>query len=242
LIQGLPAEPRISTMHIHLSIAPSARLVATAAIALAAALAGPAQASLVSPVTSISLLAPGGMLVNTVPNTLDVTPIALVDSNVSTAIGLSVGDGSNIGSFMLGGESISFSGNSIFLNVAAGVHKDNGDLVTGLLGSGGEHARYVFDGLEVAGETIIGADIVVLSGVVGGGSGGLTAPGQVSFNMDDLKFAYLPNGSDAGMGFFRIDLVLQGNNGGGNVPEPASWALTLVALAALRGLSRRHQA
>ena len=143
---------------------------------LAAGWCGVAQASLVTPIT-VSLFSPGG----TTPNGVDVSPFGgpLIVSAGSS--GIVVGDGSTIGDFMLPGESIQFSGNSILLHVAAGAELGNGDLMTGFLGLGGEHARYVFDDLEVAGKTIVGANIVTLGGVISGVGGGLTGSGQVSF-------------------------------------------------------------
>jgi hypothetical protein len=212
------------------------RLVTTGVVALAATVAtGQAQASLVSPV-SVSLFAPGG--ISGVPGAISVTDV------VNTATGIVVGDASQIGSnYMLPGESILFSGNSILLHVAAGFQAPNNDLLTGYLGAGGVHARYVFDGLAIAGKTIIGANIQALTGVISGTDGGLTGVGEVSFNLDDLKFTNLGTGTGNAFGEFRIDLVLQDTvNPPPQVPEPAGWALALAALVALRFTSRRPAA
>ena len=204
------------------------RLATASVIALGCVLADPAQAVLVSPV-SVSLIAPGGIV--GIPGAIDVT------DSVSTASGITVGDASQIGStYMLPGESILFSGNSILLHVAAGSQLDNGDLVTGYLGSGGQHARYVFDGLAVVGQTIVGVNILPLAGVLGGTGGGLAGPGKVSFNLDELTFIDPGTGTSNAFGDFRIDLVLL------PVPEPAGWAMALAGLAALRLVLRREAA
>ncbi len=198
------------------------------------AFAGAAQADLISPV-SVSLIAPGGII--GVPGAISVT------DSVSTASGITVGDASQIGgSYMLPGESILFSGNSILLHVAAGGELANGDLVTGFLGSGGQHARYVFDNLAVAGQTLIGANILALAGVLGGTGGGLSGAGQVTFNLDDLTFINPGTGTGNAFGDFRIDLLLQPIVTPPPVPEPAAWALMLTALAALRCVPRRKAA
>jgi len=213
----------------------TARIAAVGAFALTCLMTGPAQANLVMPVT-VSLFSPGGVTSDGVTFTPFAGP--LVDSVGSG--GINVGDGSNIGGFMLPGESILFSGNSILLHVAAGAALVNGDLMTGYLGFGAEHARYTFDNLAVAGETIIGANILALAGVLGGMGGGFSGPGQVSFNLDDLKFIDPGTGSSNAFGDFRIDLVLQDKvTPPPQLPEPASWALVLGALAALRFVPRR---
>ena len=218
-------------------------LATAGALTVAALFAGPAQANLTSPV-QVSLLSPGGLIINTVPNTFDATPIALVQPGVSTGVGINAGDGTDIGGMMLSGEYIHFSGNSILLHVAAGAVNDSKQIVAGYLGLGAQHARYVFDNLAVAGQTIIGANIFTTGGdIVGTATGGLTAPGEFSFNLDDLVFVDPGTGNSNAFGEFRIDLLLQADNGGGNnVPETASLGLALLALAALQWRGRPAKA
>lgn len=224
-------------MNFKHSVVTRPRRAAVALATLAVLLSNAAHADLISPV-SVSLIAPGGIA--GVPGAINVTDI------VTTASGIVVGDASQIGgSFMLPGESIQFSGNSILLRLAAGFEEADGDLVTGYLGLGGQHARYVFDDLAVAGKTLIGANILALSGVLSGTGGAFTGPDQVSFFLDDLKFIDPGTGTSNAFGLFRIDLVLQDTitpPPGGTVPEPASWALALGALAALRLASRGSRA
>lgn len=207
------------------------------AAGLALTLTQPALAALNSPV-SVSLIAPGGivssLVVEDVPtDVIDPTPIDEIAS-VDTTLGLQAGDdGSLISSYwMLPGESITFSGNSILLHVAAGTQLKNRDLVTGYLGSGAAHARYSFDNLAIAGQTITGAKVFALKGVIAGTGGGLTAPGQVSFNLDDLRFIDPGTGTSNAYGEFRIDLQTQ------PVPEPAGWVLMLGGLAGLAGAGK----
>ena len=205
------------------------RFAVAGSIALASGMEGPAQANLVMPVT-VSLFSPGGVTSDGVT----ITPFAGPLVDIVGSGGISVGDGSNIGGFMLPGESILFSGNSILLHVAAGAALASGDLMTGYLGLGAEHARYMFDNLAVAGETIVGANIQPLAGVLSGTGGVLAGPGSVGFFLDDLKFIDPGTGSGNAFGDFRIDLVLQ------PVPEPAGWVLALLGLTTLRFVIRRR--
>ena len=106
------------------------RCLAGGVLALGAA--WPAHAVLTLPV-AVTLSAPGGVVV-------DPTPIDLA-SPATGFEGISAGDGSDIGSFMLPGETIFFSdsNDSIFLRVAAGDDND-GTLTTGILGLAGTPA------------------------------------------------------------------------------------------------------
>jgi hypothetical protein len=211
------------------------------AAALAMTLMQPALAALSGPV-SVGLIAPGGIVAGMVVDTvvtdvIDATPLDEMAS-VDTTLGLHAGDpDSPISNFwMLPGESITFADNAILLHVAAGTQRANGDLVTGYLGSGAARARYSFDNLVIAGQTLIGANVVALNGVISGTGGGLSAPGQVSFYLDDLKFIDPGTGTGNAFGEFRIDLLTQ------PVPEPASWALMLAGLAGFTQLARRARA
>lgn len=203
-----------------------------------------ASAALVSPV-SVSLLAPGGTVSNNTPIT--------ATASVPTAVGLFSGDpGNDISGFwMLPGESITFSGNSILLRVAAGADTA-GVLTTGFLGDGlGNHARYQFDGLSVLGETITGLSMTSTPGVaitgVSGMHAALVGGNQIDFWLDDLLFSGLQTGFGSGDVYadFRIDLITTrdgGNGDPGTVPEPGTWALLLVALVAHQVVARRKPA
>jgi MYXO-CTERM domain-containing protein len=209
------------------------RLAAASAIGLALLGATPARASLTYPV-SVSLIAPGGTV-------SDPTPLDLTDQVLGDA-GLAPGDGSQIGGFMLPGESISFLGNTIDLFVGVGSGGDAGaPLITGYLGDGTSHARYQFDNLAIAGQTILGVD-VTQSGVDSGVFTAFTSPGEVVFNLDDLVFTPIANiGASQIFGHFTLTLVTQDSTQPppNDIPEPMSASLALAALAAL-GLSSRR--
>lgn len=209
------------------------------AATLAALLAAPAQAALVSPV-SLSLFSPGG----TTTNGVDITPFSTLTDSVDPALGVHPGDGSAIGGFMLPSEYINFSGNSILLRVAAGAPLAGGTLTSGYLGGGGAHARYQFDNLNVAGQTIIGYSMLAPTGVASGGQVVLNSTHSLSLWLDDLVFTPDARGESFAGGDFRIDLLTTPvtpppDNG---VPEPAGWMLVAAALAALRLVPRRRDA
>ena len=202
------------------------RCICGAGIALVAVVSGSAHAALDSPV-AVSLIAPGGLAV-------DPTPIDATDS-IDPIVGVAAGDASTIGStFMLPGESIQFVDNSILLHVAAGDVAGT-DVITGYFGAGGAHARYEFGGLSVTGRAIIGVNVFAFdgfgdagfSGVVSGIGVSLVTPHSVSFNLDDLVLADRGNGASNAFGEFRIDLLTRA------VPEPSTWAMLLLGLAAV---------
>lgn len=212
--------------------------------ALALGAVAVAHASLSSPI-SVSLLAPGGYTTDGTPSNTDTTPISAIDS-VTASQSITPGDGSNIGAWMLATESISFFGNSILLDIAAGAADANtGALTTGYLGVTGEHARYVFASLDIAGSTITGFD---------GSFTGLSSPlaladfvtlidaHTLSVDLDSLIFTNPGTGQSNGLAQVTINLLTQsggGNgNGGGTVPEPATPALVAVALLAGVGVRR----
>ena len=220
--------------------APAWRALA-ATVALTAVLAAPTQAALVSPVT-LNLIAPGGVVG-------DATPISETAS-VNPATGLHAGDAGNlISSFwMLPGESITFQDNAILLHVLAG----SGDataqppmpFTTGYLGLGGVAARYEFAGLQVAGNTIVGYTLASATGISSGATVSLASASQLNFDLSGLVFDTGLNQRDVNGYYyadFKIDLLTSVNPpDDGKVPEPASWALVLGALAALRLGVRRQ--
>jgi hypothetical protein len=197
-----------------------------------------AHAALISPV-QVQLLAPGGYTDGT---TSDSTPISASQS-AAVATGISVGIG-DVGAWMLSDEFIQFDGNSIRLRLEAGA-ESNGVFSTGYLGDAGDHARYVFSGLNISGFTITGVLASAFDDFADNGSTGLDGPGPaqgfvhlldahtVSFDIDELLFVdtHRFNGGYRYMDV-RLDLLTR-PNGDNRVPEPASLALTLLGLALL---------
>lgn len=197
-----------------------------ALVVLTGLAAGPARADLGGNVT-ITLLAPGGLVV-------DSTPLSFSDLvGPGDGLKLAAGDGSNIGSFMLPQESIAFLGNSLRLRVAAG-DVVGGALVTGYLGSGGSHARYEFGGLAIAGQKIVGLAFSDKDGYLDSGFSGLLSPAspsdyvrlidaqRLSVDLDSLVFKDRGQGQSANYLELRIDLLTQ------PVPEPAGYALLIA--------------
>ena len=131
---------------------PLRRLLCAASGALLALSSLSAHADLQSTVT-VSLIAPGGT------SDLGPAPISLQQTVAPAdfATGISTGDGSPIGGMMLAGEEIYFVGNTIRVSAYGGGSNQQGQSITGYFGAGGQHARYVFDGLSIAGFTIVGA-------------------------------------------------------------------------------------
>lgn len=210
------------------------RLGFVAVIALCAAL--PAQATLVNSV-NVALEAPGGIVGN-------LAPISLSDP-APLATGIHPGDGSNIGSFMLPAEFITFNSSldQLLMHIGSGA----GDtslgipLTTGYLGSGGQHARYDFSGLGVSGATITGYQLVSVSGLLSPTLASdfiqLTSPSSLSVYLDNLVFA--PNslgdsyaGADLTIKLLSQPVIV------GTVPEPATLALVLVGLGGIVTLRR----
>lgn len=224
---------------------PLARPLSIPAILLAGLLtAVSAHANLSGPLT-VKLIAPGGIIG-------DATPVSASDVvTPGSGIEISTGDGTNIGAWMLTPnglpEQIDFSGNSILVRVAAGNVDASGNPVTGYLGRGVDHAHYEFDGLSVAGATIIGFNLGAADGFTFTGFNGvaspaspssyihLVSPSQIVFDLDTLVFKDRGNGQSNDYAEFRIDLI---TNATPPVPEPAQYALMLGGLALLGGLRR----
>ncbi len=202
--------------------------------------AGMAQAALAfsGPVT-VSLIAPGGLTsdggATVLSDPIDVSQAVLPGATISPETGGDIGGG-----FMLPSEFITLDGTSILLRVAQG----SSDGTTGYLGTGGEHARYAFTGLNVAGEAISGLTFSAVD--FGGGITGvdnlaslpdairLTSPHSVVLELDQLHFVDRGNGESNNFANFRIDLQTT------PVPEPSASWLMLTGLAGL-GLAVRRR-
>lgn len=200
----------------------------------------PALADLVTSV-DVSLIAPGGVQG-------DSTPINATQT-ATLAAGIQSGDGGNIGSgYMLDGEKIVFTGNSIDLQVAAGYEDALGKLSTGYLGLGGQHALYQLDNLAIAGQTIVGFNVYDFDGFTTSGFSGLLSPSSssdyvtllsatsIAFDLDNLVFADRGKGASNNFADFRIDLLTVPNGVVVSaVPEPDSAFLAAIGLGALLG-------
>ena len=228
---------------------PLRRLLCAASGALLALSSLSAHADLQSTVT-VSLIAPGGI-------TSDPTPISLQQTVAPAdfATGISTGDGSPIGGMMLAGEEIYFVGNTIRVSAYGGGSNQQGQSITGYLGAAGQHARYVFDGLSIAGFTIVGASISAFDGYAASGTSGLDSPAATSLlhwvdadtvelYLDDIIFTDrgLNTGSSEDHADFLITLLTRPGepDPGNQVPEPASLALVLTA-ALGAGVAKRRE-
>lgn len=174
----------------------------------------------------VSLVAPGGIVGDSTPFTF--TQLAPL------ATGITAGDGGDIGNFMLTGEEIRFSGDSLLVHLAAGA-----DGVTGYLGLGGERARYVFNGLAIAGRQITGFNVQAFDGYGTSGFSGLASPdagslvhllspSSLSVDLDTLLFVSRGLGTSMDYAELRIDLISTAA-----VPEPATALMVLAGLGVL---------
>lgn len=204
--------------------------------------AAPARAALLGDVT-ISLIAPGGILDDspTPINTSDTIPAA-------NGTLIQAGDASNIGGgYMLPGESIALSGNSFLIAIASGDVNGAGQPVTGYLGSGADHARYEFSGLQVPGETITGLTFSDFDGFGSSGNVGLSSPTDLSqvvqllspssfsVNLDNLIFNDRGGGQSTDYVDLRVNLLTA------PVPLPGAGILLVGGLLPLLALRRRKR-
>jgi hypothetical protein len=233
---------------MRLASSPVRRLLAAALGTLLALSPLSARADFQSDIT-VKLIAPGGIdgVIASINDQQTVTVANLVS-------GVQYLDGGAIGSgWMLAGEEITFIGNTIRVRSYAGV--DNPALATGYLGSGGEHARYEFDGLSIAGLTIVGATITAFDNYGAGGFTGLASPvpadllhfidaDTISLDLDSIVFVDRGSGTSTAHADFLIQLITRddGSGPGGpgnNLPEPATLALFAIAALGARA-ARRH--
>lgn len=211
------------------------RVVAALALACPAL---PTLAQLSNPV-QVRLVAPGGVVG-------DPTPLELIQS-LGLGAAIAQGGGGPIASFMLPLERIELTATSLLLRVAQGDASGG----TGLLGSGGNPARYEFRDLAAAGRYLTGATPYAFDGFGTSGSfSGLQSGLAVSlldsnadgfadrlqFNLSSLLFKNRGLGESNNFAEFRVDLQTA------PIPEPATVALLLGGLLVVgAAASRRPQ-
>jgi hypothetical protein len=188
---------------------------------------------------NVTLNAPGGVIGNATP--LNLTQLATLST------GILAGNGGAIGSFMLDGEAITFVGDSVHIQVAAGAQLGNGSYVTGYLGSGPTRATYFLDGLNITGRDITGVSVTAFDGYANSGFIGLFSasaatlavhlltPHSLSLDLDTLIFKDRGLGGSQNYADIRIDLVSVVTT----VPEPAT---ALMAMAGVAWLLWRRRA
>lgn len=234
---------------MRLASTPIRRLLAALAGTLLALSPLSAHADFQSAIT-VKLIAPGGYEGDTTPiNEQQLVTLA------GLADGVKTGDGGAIGSgWMLAGEEITFVGDTIRVRSFAGYDdfsSGGSSISTGYLGAGGEHARYEFDGLSIAGKTIVGFAVTAFDGYAGSGFTGLASPSAnslvtlidadtLSLDLDSILFVNRGTGTSTAYADFRIELITRANGTDpGNLPEPATLALLCVAALGARAAQRR---
>lgn len=239
---------------MRLASSPARRLFGALVGSVIALCAPPVLAGFQSDIT-VKLIAPGGIIGDTTP-----ISVSQLVNTANFATGIHTGDGGNVGSWMLAGEEVTFVGETIRVRAFAGDVTVSGS-VTGYLGLFGDHARYEFDGLSIAGKTIVGLSVTAFDGYAASGFSGL-APSvsaaslvhlidadTVSFYLDDILFKDrgINVGSSEDHADFLITLITRDNSTGpgptdpGNtVPEPASLALFMVAALGASAVRRRR--
>jgi hypothetical protein len=199
---------------------------------LTLALAGLAQAAVLNgDQVQITLSSPNGIAG-------DSTPISLVDlKTVGAGPEIAVGDGSNIGGFMLPGEFIDLNNLSIQLRIGTGAVNLLGQQNPGYAAG----AIYLFESLNVAGETIVGASITGNSGFSNFSASWLNFLSPNSLSLDIGSMLFTGGAADIDT-FGDITITLQTRpNGGNDVPEPGALLLAFAALGAWRvGAGRRR--
>jgi len=203
---------------------------------------------------TVKLIAPGGVQGNAAPFS-----VSQLVSSASLTTGVQAGDGGAIGSgWMLAHEEVTFNGDSIHVRSYAGwddLGSGGTSIMTGYLGSGSDHARYEFDGLSIAGKTIVGLTVYAFDNYATSGFSGLASPAAaslvhlidantVSIDLDSILFVNRGTGTSNSHADFRIDLTTRDNGPGGgggnnNLPEPASLALLAIAAFGARAARRR---
>jgi hypothetical protein len=206
-----------------------------------------ARADFQSDIT-VKLIAPGGVQGDSTPISVSqLVTTANLATGIQSLLHLGNGDVSN---YLADNEFVSFSGDSIHVRSYSGTDA----FTTGYLGGGGEHARYEFDGLSIAGKTITGFTVYAFDNFLTSGFSGLASPllasdlvnfidpHTVSLDLDNIVFKDRGTGSGSAYADFRIDLTTRDNaSGGGNsLPEPAT--LALLAIAAFGALAARRRA
>lgn len=235
---------------MRLASSPVRSLIGAALGTLLALSSMSARANFVSDIT-VKLIAPGGVLGDPTATPISVSQL-VTTANLGTGIQSVVHGGSGaVSNFLADNEFVSFSGDYIHVSSYSGTTV----FTTGYLGLGGEHARYEFDALSIAGKIITGFTVYAFDDFLTSGFSGLASPlpasglvnlidpHTVSLDLDNIVFKDRGTGSGAAHADFRIDLITRdastGPGGGNNLPEPAT--LALFAIAALgAGAARRR--